>query len=229
MKIEWKSFLLSEKQQQALADADWQRNVLVGCLRERQQLRACRRFGFYHIPADRLENGDSVKWVAIYQSQNLFGSRSGIRYYGRVVNCRLVPRSEITEIPRDSDTLYYRFDVTAWRRLPRKIISKEMPFTHMLTTEFLLQNSRQVPELFLENEQEYRLFQGLRRLLARRRVRTVGFAFGDGAVVLKRGEVFVQRGEALRPTFLRQDFLEFPYTVLKGIQSELDDSPINTP
>lgn len=222
-----KPFVLPEKLEQALSAAQWEnRNVLVGCLRDRQQLRACLCYGFYHAPADRLEDVSGIQWIAIYQSRALFGSRGGIRYYGPVTECKLLPRSQIREIPRDSDTPYYRFTVARWYRLPRKIVSKELPITHARTTEFLLKNSRETPELFLEDACQFRLYAGLRKLLSRRRIRTAGFRLDDGAVVLKQGELCTLQNGVLRPSYVQENFKEFPYTVFSHILLELS-SPQN--
>lgn len=203
-------------------EVSWQKDVLVGCLRERPQLRVCLRRRFYHMPAERLEGDpDDIQWVAIYQSQTLFGIRAGVRWYGRVTDCKLVSRSEITQIPRDSDTPYYLFSVARWEKLPKKIVSKEIPITHIRTTEFLLKNSRQTPELMLEDGRQYCLFHGLKNLLRRPRLRTAGFYFGDSAVVLRRGEICVLRAGRLQPTYLREHYLETPYEVFSHILSKL--------
>jgi len=209
--------------EQAFAQADWEnRNVLVGCLRNRHQLRVCLRHRFYHMPADRLEgDAENIRRVAIYQSQTLFGPRSGVRYHGRVTGCELVPRSEIKEIPRDSDTPYYRFSVSRWQQLPKKVVSKELPFTHMRTTEFLLKHSRETPELFLENEYQFRLYYALRNLLTHRRIRTAGFRLDDGAVVVKRGEICTLRDGELHPSFVQENYKSLPYTVFSHILVEL--------
>ena len=203
-------------------EVSWERNVLVGCLRERSQLRPCLRYCFYHMPVDRLE-GDAadIKWVAIYQSQNLFGLRSGVRWYGRVVNCRQVQRSEITQIPRDSDTPYYVFTVARWEKHRRKIACRELPITHIRTTEFLLKNSAQTPELMLEDPRQYCLYHGMKKLLRRRRVRTAGFWFEDSAVVVKQGEICTLTDGKLRPSYLQDHFAETPYIVFRHILSQI--------
>ena len=203
-------------------EVSWERDVLVGCLRERSQLRTCLRHCFYHMPAERLEGDpDEIRWVAIYQSHSLFGIRAGIRWYGRVVERKLVERREIAQIPRDSDTPYYVFTVDRWEKLPKKIVSREIPITHIRTTAFLLRNSRQTPELMLEDGRQYCLFHGLKNLLKRRRLRTAGFYFEDVAVVLRKGEICVLRDGRLQPTYLREHFLETPYEVFAYILQRL--------
>lgn len=217
-----KQVALPQGLEYALADACWERNVLVGCLRNKRQLRTCLRHGFYHMPAERLEGDpNSVKWVAIYQSQALFGRRAGVRYYGQVIDCKLVPRDQITQIPRDSDTPYYVLRIAQWQKLRRRIACKELSVTHLRTTEFLLQNGTEVPELLLEDLRQYRLYYALRKLLRRPRLRSAGFLFEDSAVVLRRGEICILRHGRLCPTYLREHYLETPYEVFSHILSKL--------
>ena len=204
-------------------DCSWERNVLVGCLRERHQLRICLRHRFYHMPADRLEGDpDQIKWVAIYQSQTLFGIRAGVRWYGRVVSWKRVSRSEITQIPRDSDTPYYVFAVARWEKRPKKIRCKELPITHIRTTEFLFRTSRQTPELALEDGRQYRLYYGMKKLLSRPRIRAAGFLFEDSSVLVQRGEICVLRDGRLQPTYLREHYLETPHAVFRHVLDCMD-------
>lgn len=221
---QFKPPVLPKALEAALPEADWSvRDVLVGCLRDRGQLRISLRHRFYHMPADRFE-GDpgEIRFVAIYQSQTLFGRWGGVRWFGRVTGWEAVTRKQITQIPRDSDDLYYRFTVDRWQKLPRKIACKEIPLTHMRTTEFLLRHSRQTPELFLEDARQFRLYHGLRKLLARPRIRTAGFRFEDAAVVLKGGEICTLRDGKLIPSYLREHFTETPFLIFRHILSQLD-------
>lgn len=206
----------------ALLSARWQRDVLVGCLRDRGQLRISLRHRFYHMPASRFEGDPTeIRFVAIYQSQSLFGRWGGVRYYGRVTGCETVLRKEITQIPRDSDDLYLRFAVDRWQKLPRKIACKEIPLTHMRTTQFLLLSSRQTPELYLEDERQFRLYHGLKKLLGCPRIRTSGFRFEDSAVVLKSGEICTLQDGKLIPTYLREHFVETPFLVFRHILNKI--------
>ena len=217
---------LPKRLQEELSRADWSdRSVLVGCLRDRQQLRICLRHKFYHMPADRLEGDpESVRWVAIYQSQTLFGNRGGVRYFGRVTGVEALARQDIKQIPRDSDTPYYRFSVARWQKLPRKIASKELPITHLRTSEFLLRHSRQIPELLLEDEYQFRLYHAIKKLLGCPRIRTAGFRFGEAAVVFKGGEVCTLKQGECKPSYLLENYADFPHTVFRHILSELQNT-----
>ena len=78
-----------EKLEAKLKAVDWAvRDVLVGTMRSPQQLDICRKDCFYYIPAERLQDSDfPVRYVALYQSQYVFGAQAGIRYYGEVTKC----------------------------------------------------------------------------------------------------------------------------------------------
>jgi hypothetical protein len=159
--------------------------------------------------------------VAIYQSQTLFGTRGGVRYFGRVTGCETLPRHDITQIPRDSDTPYCRFFVERWHRLPRKIASKELAVTHIRTTEFLLRHGTEIPELFLEDENQFRFYRALKKLLGRPRIRTAGFRFGKSAVVLKEGEVCTLTEGELKPSYLLENYMDSPYAVFRYVYDQL--------
>lgn len=136
------------------------RDVLVGTLRNRLQLETCTEHKFYHIPAARLSQNDfPVRYVAIYQSNHKFGADAGISVYGKVSRCSLVPRCKITEIPRDSLEMYYRFDIEEWKTLPARITSGESDLVNIMTTRYLLENSKKVPELMLSSREEHMLYR----------------------------------------------------------------------
>lgn len=92
--------LHSERLEAKLNAVDWAvRDVLVGTMRSLQQLDICRKDCFYYIPAERLQDSDfPVRYVALYQSQYVFGAQAGVRYYGEVMKCSAVRRSAITEV-----------------------------------------------------------------------------------------------------------------------------------
>ena len=158
--------LLPAGLEKQLARVNWsKRDVLVGELRNKKQLDICRQHRFYHVPAGKLADQDlPIHYVALYQSRKLFGKDSGIFLYGEVVRTALVKRKNIREIPGYSEELYYRFAIQEWKLLPRPIGVREKADVVLLTNLFLLQNSREVPDLRIRSEEEYRLYYELRRM-----------------------------------------------------------------
>ena len=150
-----------------MAKVDWScRDVLVGALRNREQLNAALEGRFYHIPTSKLQDGNlPIHYVALYQSKNLFGQEAGIRYWGAVIRTERVKRREIREIPRNSNELYYRFDIKEWLKLDMPIKVWEMgPGVLLLTNLFLLFHSREVPDLMIRSEEDFRMYTELHRL-----------------------------------------------------------------
>ncbi len=98
--------------------------VLVGVVRDERQLEANLKYGFYHIPAGNVaDNRMPVQYVALYLSGATFKEKGGgVCYIGRVTKSEKLPRRDITEIPaRYPDTVYYKFSVDKWRRLPSPV------------------------------------------------------------------------------------------------------------
>ena len=142
------------------------RDVLVGTMRSPQQLDICRKHCFYYIPAERLQDSDfPIRYVALYQSQYVFGAQAGVRYYGEVMKCSAVRRSAITEVsPRrgTEGNFYYRFDIREWKQLNRPIEAKETGFKGFYQP---VPAGAQCPDAgtLARTEEEYRLCSALKR------------------------------------------------------------------
>jgi len=141
------------------------REVLVGALKSKEQLEVNLKHNFYHIPAKKINLAkNNIKYVALSQSQNLFGIDGGIVWYGKIKDINLVKRNEILEMPKDDESLYYRFDIEKWCRLKNKIIiSKYQVRSFIYTTFYLLNNASNVTELCIKSKEEFRLFHELKR------------------------------------------------------------------
>lgn len=208
-----------------LAKVDWSvRDVLIGTLRDRAQMTICLDNRFYHIPQKILKESDlPIRYVAVYQSKSpKFGAEAGIRYYGEVTRCIPVKRSEITEIPKNSDEPYYRFEIKEWKRLTKPIAPKEIDSACMFTNFFLLEHSAEVPELSIRTEQEYRLYSELKRTIDHFEINDegakLGFKFDDSLVVFEGNEIHVYRNGKLRAKFGVHDFSRNPNAVFRRIK-----------
>ena len=207
-------------------DADWSsRDVLVGTLRNHAQLECCIRNKFYHIPAVRLGTEDlPVRYVAIYQSRYKFGVNAGIRYFGEVTKCSLVPRHEIREIPRDSDEMYYRFDIKEWQTLPKTIVSCESDFVSITTTRFLLENSSEVPELMLQNAAEYDLYKKITARICGETF-TRSFPYGKATFSFVNGVISITVNSTELFTCTFSEFSRRPSTMFRRIMNILETQP----
>jgi hypothetical protein len=192
--------------------------VLVGGLRRPGQLEVCLEHGFYHLPAAALpEERLPVAYVAIYQSQTLFPQDCGIRFYGKVKSCTLVPRRQIREIPKESDEWYYRLEVDRWEQLENPIEVREIPVIHLFTNLFLLTHSREVPELTLQTPEEYRRYQALRWTADTAAV----FHHPAGKVRRKRGKLSVYSGGKRVAAYSMELFRQTPGAIFRRIMKQL--------
>ena len=149
------------------ASADEKLRVLVGTLRGPEQLDIAISHNFYHIPAIRLHSGDfPIDYIAIYQSKHKFSDNSCIRYYGEIESYSLVKRSEIAEIPRASDEMYYRFKIKEWQKLASPIQTDCDDFINLNTSLFLLKNARKTSELSLSSGKELILYREIEKLIS---------------------------------------------------------------
>lgn len=158
--------------EQELGKTDWSvRDVLVGSLGSQAQLADNLRRTYYYVPARTLPDGDlPIRYIALYQSRNLFGPDAGIRYYGRVSCRKPVLRKQI-DFPlsrNNPDELYYAFRVETWRTLPAPIeIRDEGVNGPRFTNLFLLEHSAQSFELFhIHSQREFRLMAAIRHALS---------------------------------------------------------------
>ncbi len=182
--------------EQRLASVDWdQKDVLVGLVRDKEQFEMAVKYRFYHIPCDQVNDNDlPIHTIALYRSQKAFGADSGVRYYGEVVSCSRVRRCDISELPSDSQKEYYRFDVREWKTLQNPIAVKEVRISScILTNWFLLEHSREMPELKLRSEEEYRLYYELKRAFDSVEINEedvdAGFVYGDATVIFEGGKI----------------------------------------
>ena len=203
-----------------LAKVDWKkRDVLVGVLKSQQQLEICKEHHFYYIPASRVgEEYLPIHYVAIYQSRNLFGKENGIYLYGEVTRCSLLRRKEITETggqPRNPEKLYYRLDVREWKELPRPIAVRESASVALFTNLFLLLHSREVPDLRIASEEEFRLYYELKRLAGRSLSadpeRPLCYRYKDCLLDYEDGKVRVLRDGRIVYTASAEQVVRHPY------------------
>lgn len=138
----------------------FEQDTLVGALRAPRQLGICLKRRFYHIPAVYVEEYAIPKYIALYQSQKMFGDEvSGIKYYGEVKRCTPMRRSKIREIPKNSNELYYKFKIKKWKRLDKAVESKELGFVRLFTNSFLLQNVGEVSALTISDVGDFTLYK----------------------------------------------------------------------
>ena len=211
-----------------LEKVDWsKRDVLVGTLKTVEQLDICKKHLFYHVPMKQIKNEHlPVHYVAIYQSKKKFGDESGIYMYGEVLRTSIVERRDIKEIPKDSDELYYRFDIKEWKYLNRPIEVKERADVVTYTNLFLLQHSYNLSDLRTESEEEYRLYLELRRMINNETLneerKDLKFAYKDYILDYDKGNIrFFKEGKFVYK-IQAEKFIKKPNYCFKEIVKKLE-------
>ena len=199
-------------------------DTLVGALREPRQLGICLKRKFYHIPAIYIEEYPIPKYIALYQSQRMFGDEvSGIRYYGEVKKCTPMRRSRIREIPKKSNELYYKFKVKSWERLDTLIESKELGFVRLFTSSLLLKNVSDVSALTILDAYEFKLYMLLRaasdavsgdKIAAR-------FSIDGFDIVFTKQVIYLCANQRIAERYWKSSLEQAPSKLLKKIKKDI--------
>ncbi|PUA41045.1 hypothetical protein C8Z91_01255 [Paenibacillus elgii] len=148
------------------------KNVLVGSLREVSQLEVARKHRFYHVPLENISDHkilSQIEYVAVCQSQEKFGSQgeTGIQWYGKVADWKVLRRKEITERPARQGTeeqLYVKFTVEEWLRRERPIELGEYGiYTVLYTSKYLFDRALDIAELKLDSAAHLKEWREMRR------------------------------------------------------------------
>jgi len=80
------------------------RTVLVGSLRNKEQLEINLKGNFYHTKCSNINLAEhNIKFVALAQSKRQFAGEAGITYYGKIIDIKVMKRNKIKEAPSDSE------------------------------------------------------------------------------------------------------------------------------
>jgi len=154
-----------------LALVNWDNmDVLVGSLGSREQFDDNIRRKYYYVPEKYIDRSrHPIRFIALYLSENMFGTQAGIRYYGEVIDEKLLKRSEIHFPTRrnNGDELYYAFRVKEWVSLPCAIaVRDEVVYEPKFTNLFLLCHCSRTFELFnIHSDKQYRLLYELNQVV----------------------------------------------------------------
>ncbi|RED58512.1 DUF2357 domain-containing protein [Cohnella lupini] len=149
------------------------KNVLVGSLRDASQLGDALSNGYYHVPLENITDHKlltQLEYVALYQSKKKFEStgETGIHWYGKIIDWKVLRRKEITERPARRGTeenLYVKFTVGEWQRRSKPIISGGRGiYTLLYTSKYIFDRALEISELKLENDEDLATWREQRRL-----------------------------------------------------------------
>ena len=83
--------------------------------RSRQQLEICLNHNFYYMPNSKLPSNSAQLEYIVLPSKEALSEKTAKCYFGRIIESKVLPRSEIKEPPKNSDTLYTRFEIECWK------------------------------------------------------------------------------------------------------------------
>ena len=160
--------ILQEGTANYLEEGEEKKNVLIGPLRRKEQLKVCLDNNMYYTYLDRVQSYlGNLEYIAIYQSREKFKNEKeqGILYYGKIKDYKILPRENIAEMPEKSRSgeLAVKFFIEKW--LPKEpgiIPGGYGPARPLQTSWRLFKEARVYPELHLSRG-EIRLWRELRR------------------------------------------------------------------
>ncbi|MBM7568091.1 restriction endonuclease-like protein [Paenibacillus sacheonensis] len=148
-------------------------NVVVGSLRQPEQLNAALRHGFYHVPLENFADHtllSQLEYVALYQSIGKFksvGLEAGVYWYARIRDWKVVRRHEIQELPARPGTeekLYVKFTVERWMKRATPIRPGGRGIYKLLcTSKYVFDRAEEIAELKLQSEEEILSWREKRR------------------------------------------------------------------
>ncbi|WZL71761.1 DUF2357 domain-containing protein [Clostridiaceae bacterium 35-E11] len=212
------------------------RTVLVGSLRDKEQLSVSLKYKFYHTSLKNIALGSrDVKTVALAQSKDKFKGDAGVLYYGRVKQIKIVKRSEIKEIlpknNKDPKELYVRFEIEEWKKLKKPIrVEGFNVITLMYTTEYLLHRAEIVSELCIHSAEEFRIWMELKRLeneiytftdeKISKRTRIKWFKIRDKYIYFIDEKIRVMKDGGYKE-YNRKDFIKNPKRIVQKIREDI--------
>ncbi len=109
--------------------------------------------------------------------------------------------------------------------MSRPIAPREIGFSRRFTNFFLLEHSTEVPELFLQTEQEYRLYSELKRTLNSSQINEkgseLGFRFQNRLIVFEEGKVQIYYDGRICASYDIREFDVRPNWLFRQIRDEL--------
>ena len=141
--------------------------MLVGSLKKKSQLDFILENNVYYMPFVEKVMGKELNYVAIFQSKNKFGEKSGVKYYASIKNIAVVKRKEIPfPTSRNPEQRYILFNLKEWNELDSVIKSEGygVSGSHIYTNDMLLKKADTLPELSIKSMREWRIWLELKRM-----------------------------------------------------------------
>ena len=201
------------------------RNVLIGIVKSQEQFESNINSNFYHIPLKSVNlAAHGIKYIALYQTKNAFKEDGGIQYYGQVSDIKIVKRNEIRELPKESNELYYRIEVSDWKKLSTKIEINNFSLRRSgYTNLYLINKAENISELFIKTYKEFRLFKELKRISSNRtsfqynEEKVDAFRIDDLTVIIQGDFIKVFRDDMVIGQSYYYEFMKSPVKTLRKL------------
>jgi len=143
--------------------------VLIALLKEKSDFAILQEHGWYRIPVAHVPKRWPTKWLAFYQPKAFNEEAFRVRYYGKVADIQVVPRSELFPNEFESaktDQHYYKLTIESLEALGQPILSpRPRRLVFIPTTWEKLNRAEQINDLFDDSPLEDALWQQFKRLL----------------------------------------------------------------
>lgn len=227
--------VLPEGLEDKLAKLDWQRrDVLVVSTRDHDHIKDILKNSEYRGAFSGIkENFGTLRYLALYQSKREFGSDSGIHYLGEIK--RIIPsmKFEGQGSKVDDSQNCLKIQIDSWEKFLRPIQAKEIGFDFFLTNEFLIRQAREIPELFIRSQSEYRLYQELKRVVddwkVSQRGNAVWFNYRQLHLFIEEEHILALHSGRLIRKFSLGEFERRPNRIIKELNALLhatEEEPI---
>ena len=209
--------ILPQGVESRLTKVDWQvRDVAVIAVRDQSQLTKILEDSEYLIASASVNiSHDTPRYLALYQSKKSFGADAGLYYLGKIKH--IIPG----EYLENSFAKQTKIQVANWERLDRPIASKEVGFDFFFTNEFLIRHASEIPELFIRNQAEYRLYQELKRALDDWKITQdnldVRFKYGQLVLFIEADYIVVLHGGRLVRKYRIHEFETRPNRIIREL------------
>lgn len=210
-----------------LRKVDWSlKDVLVTTVKDKEDLELYRSGKYIYVPAESIKKEKwDFRYIAIYQPTATYSQEeAGITYYGEILKYSFVSKSK-TGIFKDKlkskSEFIIKFEIEEWKKLSKKIAVKEMRVDNKFTNHFLLTHSKEIPELWIGSEEEFRFYYELKRAVNEIVINdeddTINFKHNDFDIRFSDGKIIISKENELVREKDIVDFAKKPNKVFKEL------------
>ena len=150
-------------------------NVMLVNVKNKEHLKEYKENLFYHIPIAKLkEVRESVEYIAFYQSKESFKDEAGVRYFGKIKECKEYKRKECTELKARAgteDDVYIRINLEYIEEVDKIVPIQTGTRLVTYTTLYLLKNAENTQELKVESSLELQVYKILKKVAKKKDVK----------------------------------------------------------